>query len=500
MEAAIVYPHQLFADSPALTKERIVYLVEEPLLLTHNPIHRQRLILHKLSMDAYQTQLETAGYTVTRLTIQEHPTTGSVFARLAADGVQKIHVVDTTDTYLEQAITKSEIERVWYESPLFILPKAEACERFTASKRLMASFYKQLRKDKQILIEPNGAPTGGKWSFDEDNRQKIPKGVTPPPDIESHTNETIEAAIAWTETVSAEIYGRADCWLPYTHAAAEQFVVDFLETRFHDFGPYEDAITHLHVRLWHSTLSPLLNIGLLTPQQVLDASLAYAKKHDVPINSLEGFVRQILGWREFIRASYEVDGTQMRNSNFFNHTRQLPASFWNDDSEITTGLLPVDCVITKVLCCGYSHHIERLMVMGNVMLLCQIHPDEVYRWFMGMYIDAYDWVMVPNVYGMSQFADGGSFATKPYIAGANYLTKMSDYPSDKHLNANRIPGDPESNWEATLTALYWYFIDTNKDVFLSNHRMSMMPRLLEKMDPDTRQQHLARAQAFLDTL
>jgi deoxyribodipyrimidine photolyase-related protein len=180
-----------------------------------------------------------------------------------------------------------------------------------------------------------------------------------------------------------------------------------------------------------------------------------------------------------MRASYEVDGDQMRQKNFFNHTRALPDSFWDGSTTID----PVDHAIKTALEYGYNHHIERLMVMGNVMLLSQTNPHDVYGWFMGMYIDAYDWVMVPNVYGMSQFADGGSFATKPYISGANYIKKMSDYK--------------KGDWEETWTALYWNFINTHLEVFKSNHRMSMMPRLLEKMNPETRERHLDLAKEHL---
>ena len=481
MEAIIIYPHQLFTDSPAVSSGRAIYLVEEPLLLTHNPIHRQRLMLHKLSMDAYERTLVSDGYTVTRLTIQDHPKTNDVFDRLQSDGVTTMHIVDTTDCYLERAIADSGIKRVWYDSPMFVLPKAEACERFKTSKKFMASFYKQLRMDKNILIDTDGEPTGGQWSFDEDNRKKIPKNTELPEDISLFGNEETVTAADWAESVEAEKYGEAGCWVPYTHAGAQAFLGEFLHTRFHTFGPYEDAITTEGVRLWHSTLSPLLNIGLLTPQAVLDAAIEYAEEHEVPINSLEGFVRQIVGWREFMRASYEVGGNQMRQQNFFKHTRTLPDSFWDG----TTTIDPVDHAITTALEYGYNHHIERLMVMGNFMLLNQIKPDDVYRWFMGMYVDAYDWVMVPNVYGMSQFADGGSFATKPYISGANYIKKMSDYK--------------KGDWEETWTALYWNFINTHLDVFKSNHRMSMMPRLLEKMNPETREQHLELAKAHLTT-
>jgi len=485
MEATIIYPHQLFQHHPALADGRLVYLVEEPLLLTHNPIHRQKLMLHKLSMDAYQAELESAGYTVNRLAIGEHPHTTDVFARMQKDGVTELHIADTTDHYLERAIAACGMKRVWYDSPLFILSKDEASQRFITSKRFMASFYKQLRKDKHILIEKGGEPTGGKWSFDEDNRQKLPKRIELPDDLHKFDDANISAAQDWVETVPAEQYGTTGCWLPYTRSGAEEFLQEFFTERFKNFGTYEDALSTRGTRLFHSAISPLINIGLLSPQAVLDQALAYAKENDTPLNSLEGFVRQILGWREFIRASYEVDGSKMRSQNFFNHTNPLPDSYWNASTDID----PVDHVINTALQYGYTHHIERLMVMGNFMLLSQTDPHDVYRWFMGMYIDAYDWVMVPNVYGMSQFADGGSFATKPYISGSNYIKKMSDYEKGQ--------GEGIENWEAVWTALYWNFVSTHHETFIKNHRMSMMPRMLAKMDEGKRAEHFRIAKEYL---
>ena len=192
-------------------------------------------------------------------------------------------------------------------------------------------------------------------------------------------------------------------------------------------------------------------------------------------------MRQIIGWREFIRASYECDSLTMRTKNFWEHKRRLPQTFWNGTTEVE----PIDTSIKNALAYGYTHHIERLMVLGNFMLLAQIHPDEVYRWFMAMYVDAYDWVMVPNVYGMSQFADGGSFATKPYISGSNYLKKMSNYSTGE--------------WEELWTALYWNFIEVNKNFFVSNHRLSMMPRLLDKMNAQKKANYTMIARKYLDT-
>tara|TARA_B100002051_G_scaffold276792_1_gene328185 strand:- start:5444 stop:6880 length:1437 start_codon:yes stop_codon:yes gene_type:complete len=475
-EATIIYPHQLFETSPAVSLGRPIYLVEEPLILTHNPIHRQKLIFHKLTMDVYQAELEQAGYQVTRVSVRND--LGEILNR---DQIEQIHVVDTTDNYLERKIAQLNIERVWYDSPLFVLTKAEAMHRFVSSRKFMASFYKQLRIDKNILIDDRGEPAGGKWSFDDDNRKKLPRDIDRPTDIEFISNNEVKAAIEWSAEIEGEIYGEAGCWLPYTRSEAEKFLQEFFRLRFHHFGTYEDAMTTKGTRLFHSALSPLINVGLLEPDSVLKTAINYAEDNKIPFNSIEGFVRQILGWREFIRASYEVDGNVMRNQNFFAHTRKLQDSHWSGK----TGIMPVDQVINTALKFGYTHHIERLMVMGNFMLLSQIHPDEVYRWFMGMYVDAYDWVMVPNVYGMSQFADGGSFATKPYISGSNYLKKMSDFP--------------KGDWEETWTALYWNFINEHLDFFKSNHRLSMMPRLLEKMTEEKKRTHLSQAKDYLSS-
>jgi deoxyribodipyrimidine photolyase-related protein len=485
MEAVIVYPHQLFTHHPAFKTGRVVYLVEEPLFFTHNPAHVQKLLLHRLSLQQYKATLETTGYEVHYLSISELTTSATVFERIHRDGYHSLHIVDTTDDYLEREISLAEktygFDCHRYDSPLFLLTKDEACARYKKSGRFMAKFYKQLRIDRNILMEGT-TPVGGAFSFDEDNRKKLPKGISLPNDISFYEDEAVREAKTWLTTFTSERYGEETVWLPYTYEKAHAFLDDFLHARFTDFGPYEDALTTTHTRLFHSTLSPLLNIGLLTPQEVLDAALAYAKTHDTPINSLEGFVRQILGWREFIRAAYEVDGRIMRTKNFFNHTRTLPPGVWTG----ATGIMPLDLTTDRALKYGYTHHIERLMVAGNFFLLSGIHPDETYRWFMGMYVDAYDWVMVPNVYGMSQFADGGLFATKPYISGASYLKKMSDYP--------------KGDWENLWTALYWNFINTHKEFFDKNHRLSMMPKLLEKMDEATRTTHLALANDYLHSI
>jgi deoxyribodipyrimidine photolyase-related protein len=230
----------------------------------------------------------------------------------------------------------------------------------------------------------------------------------------------------------------------------------------------------------HSVLSPLLNSGLITPINIIEETLKY--KDDYPLNSIEGFLRQIIGWREFIRGVYKVKGSQERTTNFFNFKRKIPKSFY----DATTGILPIDITIKKVQKTAYNHHIERLMVLGNFMMLCEFDPDEIYRWFMEHYIDAYDWVMVPNVYGMSQFADGGLMSTKPYISSSNYLKKMSDFPN----------GD----WQQIWDALYWRFIDLNRELFAKNIRMKFMVSMLDKMPDEKRINHFKIANEYLDSL
>ena len=222
-----------------------------------------------------------------------------------------------------------------------------------------------------------------------------------------------------------------------------------------------------------------MNIGFLNPKKVITESIEFAKINDIPINSTEGFVRQIIGWREFIRGIYSVKGTFERTNNYWGFNRKIPSSFYTGD----TGIEPIDNSIKKVLKTGYLHHIERLMVLGNFMLLCEFHPDEVYKWFMELFIDSYDWVMVPNVYGMSQFADGGLMSTKPYISSSNYIYKMSDYK--------------KNDWDQLWDGLFWRFMDKQRDFFIKNPRLRMLINTFDKMDPKKKEFHLLNGKKFL---
>ncbi len=487
MNATLIYPHQLFRNNPALSAGDTVYLVEEPLLFTQFRFHKQKLVLHRASMKWYAEHLENSGHHVRYIDSAQINETADIGRIVAKDGVSSVKFIAPVDDWLGHRLTKTlDVEGISYtkiDSPMFINTASQIADYFVGRKSYsMAHFYKREREMRNILMENDGQPVGGKFSFDTENRKKLPKGLRLPAIDRSVRNKFVGEAIKYVSKNFSDNYGKAEDFdYPVTFDDADAWLEQFLHERLSQFGDYEDAISPNADFVFHSVLTPMLNIGLLTPQDVIDRTLAFAAENDVPLNSLEGFIRQIVGWREFMRGIYVSLGRKQRTANYWNHHRKLPESFWN----ATTGIEPVDDVIRKTLRNAYSHHIERLMIMGNFMVLTEIEPDDAYRWFMEMYIDAYDWVMVPNVYGMSLQSDGGSIVTKPYISGSNYIRKMSDYK----------PGP----WCEIWDGLYWRFIAKHENFFRSNHRLSMMPMLLAKMDAAKRESHMNTAENYLAT-
>lgn len=488
---SLLLPHQLFDRHEILHPERDIYLVEEHLFFHEFRFHKQKLAFHRASMKSFEQRLKVNGYRVHYINAhQPESDIRKLIPMLSKNGVNQIQYINPTDQWLEKRIRTSldtsGIDYVEYENPLFINTRQELKEFFKPEKKqfFQTSFYQKQRQKRGILLNVDGTPFGGKWSFDADNRKKYPKNRTPPsvqfPDEDDFWKGAIEYVHLYFPNnpgtlTSSPLYA-------YTPEASEEWFNEFLHSRFYGFGDFEDAIVKDERILHHGVLTPMLNVGLLAPEHLLTKSIQFGLDSGISINSVEGFVRQIMGWREFIRGMYEVKGTYSRNQNFWGFERSIPDSFYTG----TTGIPPIDITIKKVLKTGYCHHIERLMVLGNFMVLCEFHPNEVYRWFMEMFIDAYDWVMVPNVYGMSQFADGGTFATKPYISGSNYLLKMSDYPK----------GDWQNIWDG----LFWRFLHIHRDFFLKNHRLSMLVKSFDRMEPDKQQAHLTAAQHFLDQL
>lgn len=470
--AAIIYPHQLFHPHPALAGANKIFVVEEPLFFRQYSFHRQKLILHRATMKRFvQDHAPRARY----IDASELQTTGDIVPLVTAAKCHKISVVDPCDDWLKSrlqaACHTANVTLQLLPDPHFLTPTSEVDAFTTGRQKLFfTDFYIRQRKRLGILLEPDGKPRDGKWSFDTENRKKLPASVRPPTPIWPTEDQFVREARHYVRNQFPDAPGADEPFqYPTSTSAARAWLSEFLEQRFTDFGAYEDAISTRDRILFHSMLTPALNIGLLSPNEIIHEALRYEGR--VPLNSLEGFVRQIIGWREFVRLVYLTRGSGQRTRNFLDNRQPMPSSFFTAE----TGILPVDQVIRSVLDHAYCHHIERLMILGNFMLLCDLHPNQVYRWFMELFIDAYDWVMVPNVYGMSQFADGGGMTTKPYISGSAYVRKMSDFP--------------KGDWCPIWDALYWRFIDRHSDLIAANPRMSVMVRMKVKLGSKLAEHH-----------
>lgn len=486
----IIFPHQLFEENILISRCETVYLVEEILFFKQYNFHKAKIAFHRASMKFYESYLQSKRIKVVYIdSFNELADVRKLIQNLKTEGIISFEYIDTTDYWLEQRISQAseltQLNKTKHTTPLFLNSVDEIEAYFLGKKRMFQTdFYKYQRQSRAILLEKNNNPVGGKWSFDEENRLKYPKGKTPPKVEFLKHNHFYTEAIAYTDKYFPGNYGKLnnDFVYPTTFTESKEWLQTFFKSRFSAFGAYEDAILEKENILHHSVITPMLNTGLLTPQYIIDEALQYASHHEIPLNSLEGFIRQIIGWREFIRAIYELKGNEERTKNYWGFTRKIPASFW----EGTTGIAPLDITIKKVLETGYCHHIERLMVLGNFMLLCEFDPNEVYRWFMELFIDAYDWVMVPNIYGMSQFADGGLMATKPYISGSNYIIKMSDYK--------------KGEWQQIWDGLFWRFMHTHREFFLQNPRLGMLVRSFDKMTVIKQHAHLNNGNQFLNSL
>jgi len=465
--AALVYPHQLWANHPAVDAASIVVVVEDPLFFTQYNFHSHKLVLHRASMTEFIQHCEKLGKQIHRLEANKITCSSEVGAFLKSKKISKAFAVEPTDFWLKRRVNDGclgvKIELEWMADPSFLTPD-EVMRQWADQRKHyhFTDFYMQQRKRLGILLDDKGKPVGGKWTYDTENRKRLPKGHQIPPLKTPNACPSVEEAKRYVAKNFPDAFGCVDdfCY-PVTHDQAATWLEAFVNERLASFGDYEDAISQKETFVFHSVLTPMLNIGLVTPKQIITQVIA--KREQVALNSLEGFLRQVMGWREFIRLVYIHAGSRQRTTNAWNLKQSLPASFYTG----TTGIVPFDQSIKRTLEFAYCHHIERLMVLGNFMLLCDIHPNQVYLWFMELFIDAYDWVMVPNVYGMSQHADGGLMTTKPYISGSSYILKMSDYA--------------KGDWCEVWDALYWRFIDRERDFFSSNPRMRVMVGQLDRM-------------------
>ncbi len=380
----------------------------------------------------------------------------------------------------------------------FLITESEFRDWAGESKRLlMENHYRRVRRKLRILIEPNGDPTGGSWNFDSANRQtyaafsKSRTMIHPPPG--ESPDEITRQVIKGVKKDFPDHPGKADLFLlPVTRKQALNWLSNFVDQRLSHFGPWEDVMAQKEPVLFHSVLSPLLNIGLLTPKECVEAATAAYRSGAAPLASVEGFVRQIIGWREFINGVYWLRMPGYDKLNELNAHRELPAWFYTAETEMNC----LRQVLEQVIATGYNHHIQRLMVLGNFFLLAGIEPSLVLRWYTEMYVDAHDWVMAANVIGMILHADGGYMATKPYAAGAGYIKKMSNYCASCRYNPEQRVG-PDA---CPFNYLYWNFYATHEDRFAKNPRVGMMIKTWRNKPEAEKLEIRTQADSFLNAL
>ena len=480
-EILLILGNQLFPiEYIKKTKVKKIFIAEDFGLATNHKYHKLKIFMFLSSMRQYRDNLIKNGYEVYYHSIEEkdfkHQFDIKFLRIINKYNIKKVKYFEIEDhrfeTEFQEIILQNNLDFEVIQSPMFLTTRFEFSEFIKSQKKLirMASFYQKIRCKMSILIDKHNKPLGGKWSFDEQNRKKIPKNIEIPIIPVNRNHKNFQSLKSKIKSIFYDHPGEIDyLWMPTNREDALKWLDNFLKNKFIYFGDYEDAIRSENNFLFHSAISPLLNMGLLTPKEVVQKALILSKKNYIPLNSLEGFVRQIIGWREFIRGIYHYKGDEEIKSNYWNHKQKLTKDWY----EGSTGIPPLDDAIKDCIKFGYTHHIPRLMIICNIMNLSKIHPDEIYKWFMEMFVDSSDWVMVPNVYGMGTFADGGIFATKPYSCGSNYIIKMSNYK--------------KGEWCDIVDGLYWKFMSDNISFFKSNPRLSILVNSLDRMNNERKE-------------
>ena len=491
---------------------------------THVWSHKVRTTLFLSSMRHFSNELRQRGWPVEYRALDTHADKTLAAGLLAAMGTyqpQGVIGVEPGDARVKaqlQAAIKSvaapaqkkgatalkdvkkqpSMSLEWREDKHFLcsLPQFRKWAGTSSSLR-MEFFYRTMRKQYKVLVEgkANDEPVGGQWNFDADNRKSFGKAgpQNVPRAIEYKPDTVTQDVIKLVNTHFAGHPGDLDAFnWPVTRKQAQVALKDFIDNRLPQFGPHEDAMwTNLDFG-WHSLLSSSLNLKLLNPLEVIQAAEAAYKKHDLDLASVEGFIRQILGWREFMRGVYFLDMPELKTANHYGHTNALPKWYWTGD----TGMNCMKQAIGQTLKNGYSHHIQRLMITGMFGVTAQISPQAMCDWYLAVYVDAVEWVELPNVAGMALFANGGRFTSKPYVASGAYVKRMSNY-------CTGCKYEPETRVGATacpMTTLYWNFLDKHEATFGSNPRTALMVKNLQRMTPELRVQVRERAGEMLADL
>ncbi|MGC6492371.1 MAG: cryptochrome/photolyase family protein [Myxococcota bacterium] len=460
--------------------------------------HRQKLVLVLSAMQHFAEELRALGYRVHERTAPSY--VAAIEQQLAEASYEALHVMQPKEWGLDQALRKAQfsVPVVWHEDSgaagHFLISREDFATWASTQKGpqlRMDVFYRWMRKRFEILLSDSGGPLGGKWSFDADNR-KPARGVRPPlrvrPQPDAVTRGVMDEVAGWSHA-----WGMSEpfSW-PVTREDARAELQQFVRHRLQDFGAFQDAMLNDEPFMWHAWLSTSLNLGLLRPMEVIEAVVAAGAAGDAPLNSVEGLVRQILGWREFMRGVYWLRMPDLRAANLLQADRPLPAFYWDSRK---TDMQCLKEAVRAVEAYGYAHHIQRLMVLGNFALLAGVRPLEISHWFWAGFVDAFEWVELPNVHGMAVFADD-TFTTKPYAASGNYIHKMSDHCKGCRYRVKEKFGEDA----CPFNPLFWRFMVLHRERLSQNFRLKRLYATWDRKSESDREATLASAEAFLASL
>ncbi len=488
----------VFADQLSLSNLAINNINKDDFLLFYEPLdtfyeirhHKHKITLLISSLRKLVTKVKHSNILHHKITKKNNQNLkDALFEIVDKNNINKIMVSKPSDFKIYKDLLffsqSNNIELEILEDKKFISNVEDFTDWASDKKtRIQEYYYRWLRKKYNIFMNQEGKPIGDKWNFDKDNRKGIKQLKSDIPERKKLIPDqiTFDAMVDVEECFPNSIGTLENFNWATTHEEAENLLDDFIERFLVNYGAFQDAINKENTFMFHSLLSPYLNCGLLDAEICIQKAEKkyYESNGEIPINSVEGFIRQILGWREFIKGVYWENMPKYKNLNYWSHSLKLNDNWYEGD----TGIPPLDDAIKESKKFAYSHHINRLMIIANLMNLTGIHPNEMYRWFMEMYIDAYDWVMVPNVYGMGSYADGGIFSTKPYICGSSYMLRMSNYS--------------KGDWCDTVDGLYWRFVEKNIKFFESNPRLAVMTRSLTNMNKERKKTIFRSAEEFID--
>jgi deoxyribodipyrimidine photolyase-related protein len=452
-----------------------VIFVESWQHIRERPYHQQKLVLVWSAMRHFAQELRQLGWAVTYQTSErfEQPLRDWV----KTEGITELRVMEPSDRPFHALIASLDLPcKITLVPNNHFLWSADEFRQWAKGRKslLMEYFYREGRQKYQVLMEGK-QPVGGQWNFDKENRQPPKTGLQTPEPLWFEPDEMTQGVIDEVKGGKFATYGKIE---PFRwgveRSQALQVLDHFITTCLPGFGTYQDAMITGETTLWHALLSPYLNLGLLHPLEVVRAAEQAYDEHQLAINSVEGFIRQVLGWREYMHGLYHFVDDDYPQRNWFKHTQPLPDFFWDADK---TDMNCLHQTLKQVEEFSYGHHIQRLMLLSNFSLIAGLSPQEVENWFHAAFIDAYDWVMQTNVIGMGLFADGGILASKPYAASANYINKMSDYCKNCQYNPKERTGDRA----CPFNFFYWDFLDRHRSQLTSQGRMSFMLKNLDRM-------------------